>query len=123
MCMCVCPYMCACVGGWVLCVRCSVYVSVCLRVCVGVCGSVLCVWYVCGVVRVCNVWCVRAKVSEHCLSELFYRVKCLWVAKEFGAGKWLGVISVSREVGFIGLYKVGKLWGVARIGVYECTKL
>ena len=51
-----------------------------------------------------------------------YRVECLWVTKEFGAGKGLGVISVSREVGFIGLYKVGKLWGVARIGVYECTK-
>ena len=25
------------------------------------------------------------------------------------------MISVSWEVGFIGLYKVGKMWGVARI--------
>ena len=50
-------------------------------------------------------------------------MECLWVTEEFGAGKGLGVISVSREVGFIGLYKVGKLWGVARTGVYECTEL
>ena len=50
-------------------------------------------------------------------------MECLWVTKEFGAGKWLEVASVSREVGFIGLYKVGKLWEVARIGVYECTEL
>ena len=50
-------------------------------------------------------------------------MECLWVAKEFGAGKGLGVISVRREVSFIELYKVGKLWGVARTGVYECTKL
>ena len=50
-------------------------------------------------------------------------MECILVTKEFGAGKWLGVTSVSREIGFIGLYKVGKPWEVARIGVYECTEL
>ena len=47
-CMCVCRCVHVCVGGG------GGY----LGECVGVFGSVLCVWYVCGVVRVCNVWCV-----------------------------------------------------------------
>ena len=34
----------------------------------------------------------------------------------------MGGISVMREVGFIGCFKVGKLWGFAMLGVYEFTK-
>ena len=49
------------------------------------------------------------------MSPLFCRRSCLWVAEEFGAVKGLGVISISREVGFIELYKVGKLCGFAML--------
>ena len=85
-------------------------VCVCVRahVCVCVC--------VCGCVHVCV--CEQESVNIVCPN---YSIG--WSVFGSLKGNGLGVISVSSEVGFIGLYKVGKLWGVARIGVYECTKL
>ena len=59
--VCVCVPACVCVCVWVGGCR---YVHVGVGVWgyvgeyVGVCASVLCVWHVCGVVCVCNVWCV-----------------------------------------------------------------
>lgn len=36
----------------------------------------------------------------------------LQVAGEMGGGKTVGVGSVVRELGFMGLYKVGVVWGI-----------
>lgn len=45
----------------------------------------------------------------------------LQVAGEMGGGRAVGVVSVIRELGFMGLYKVGMKWGLLLGGVVEVS--
>ena len=90
-------------------------VCVCFLACVCVCMHVCSVLYVCVcsmcvsfyIICICSLVAMQAGVRN--VSIILHRGVVLLVAEEFDAVKGLGVISISKEVGFLGLYKVGVL--------------